>query len=344
MQVNDIYIMQYPCGLLNQGNTCYINSFLQLFFLCPELMEILNTKPKTRGTITNIFKTISRIIFSKGNEEGHVMKLTLFLNKFKEEYKNFFVMGRQQDSHEAIMLFILTLHEQLKETFTNKNLKFLMKEAAYIKKDIKKYRQSYKSIYENDYSAISNIFFGHTMSTLKCNNCNDVSQKIENFKELVLSIDDKDVNTLEQALDIFFNEEIIEDKKCEKCKKTKTTYRKYNIVSYPKYLFITFSRYKFNMQRLQYIKNQKFINFPNELDISNYIIENNDNKHMDDGSNYSLKGFINHMGVAGGGHYTATCKYPTGWYECDDENPRLLSQDLKDIHKRHAYILLYEKK
>jgi len=342
MQQNNKYIIQYPCGIINLGNTCYINSFLQLFMLCPELIEILDIKQKKAGTLTNVFKTIARVILQKGNEEGNIIKITLFINKFRQEYSQHFVAGRQQDSQEAIMLFILTLHEQLKETFTNKNLKSLMMKSAYVNGDVKSYREAYRSIYKNDYSAISDIFFGHTISSLCCSKCKDVSKKLENFKELALSIDDENVNTLEDALEGFFKEEIIEDKKCEKCNSINTTYRHYNIASYPKYLFIAFSRYRFNMKNLQHVKNQKFINFPDDLDISKYIVKNCRKKNVNNGSNYKLKGFINHMGAAGGGHYSSTCKYPEGWYECDDETIREIGDNLKDIHKRHAYILLYK--
>ena len=57
---------------------------------------------------------------------------------------------------------------------------------------------------------------------------------------------------------------------------------------------------------------------------------------------YDLYATVNHMGVAGGGHYTSFCQYKEDnkWFVKDDSR----SWAIEDIASPYVYILFYKKR
>ena len=64
----------------------------------------------------------------------------------------------------------------------------------------------------------------------------------------------------------------------------------------------------------------------------------------DDGreTRFDLFGIVNHFGSMRGGHYTASCRRPNGWYEFDDQRVRPGSWD----HTTYtaAYVLFFRRR
>ena len=147
---------------------------------------------------------------------------------------------------------------------------------------------------------------------------------------------------LYNCIELFSSEEILEgDNKwyCNECKQFRDVVKKMDIYKSPYYLIIQIKRFN-ELKKMPYDnnKNNTFIDFPiNDLDLSNYIIDDKYNKK------YNLIGVINHYGGNSFGHYTSYCLNNGKWYEFNDKSVNLIENE-KNIISLNAYILFYKRK
>ena len=87
------------------------------------------------------------------------------------------------------------------------------------------------------------------------------------------------------------------------------------------------------------------IDFPMEIDLSNYVLSNVNKTEQ---YIYSIYGVITHMGDSGeGGHFIAACKSPIDgyWYRYNDAFVTPITDFNKDIINFNTpYILFYQRK
>jgi ubiquitin carboxyl-terminal hydrolase 4/11/15 len=122
---------------------------------------------------------------------------------------------------------------------------------------------------------------------------------------------------------------------CTECKKHQKATKKMEIYHAPHILIIHLKRFTSNR------KIDVLVDFPiNDLDISNYVINNDDNLPL----TYDLFAISNHYGSMGFGHYTAFAKNPLdgNWYEFDDS--RVSKRSEKDLVSCNAFVLFYKRK
>ena len=84
----------------------------------------------------------------------------------------------------------------------------------------------------------------------------------------------------------------------------------------------------------------KSIDFPLELSLDNYVLENSNNKSLI----YDLIAVSNHSGSNFGGHYTTYAKnyINNKWYLFNDSIVREISD--KQLVSQNAYLLVYLKR
>ena len=309
-------------GLINLGNTCYLNSVFQLFFNCTEFNdEIKNVRitPEEKQKLILSYRTI--ILTKDGNIPEGVknFKITHFYEKYKKQFP--WLGGRQQDADECIQLLFDTFHEEMKYGASKRKFNRYMTDCI-----LSEYRGSARAelfnFCKDNYSPMNDFFFGATHTAITCQNCHHVCSKYEFFGNLQLSFGEED--TLDEIIENNYQPEKMEDYKCNECKKTNNI-KKVNIIGLPKYLCITLKRFNFDTKRNQFLKNNKLIEFDDETTICNI--------------KYKLNGIVNHSGAMNGGHYTSYNKYDDEWIQFDDEAFR----PAKTINKRNAYILMYER-
>lgn len=174
------------------------------------------------------------------------------------------------------------------------------------------------------------------ISNIECSECGFISSSFSN--NTILSLNINSCSSLDDCLKIFTNQEEINDYECSACKKKVKCYKIDKIWRPSKLLFIHLKR--FNQQPSgRVIKDNNYIDIPDILDISNYC----DNYMLTQNSlprKYVLRGFSNHHGGLGGGHYTADCRdiSTDEWYHFDDSNV----EKNNNLDKSSAYVLMYE--
>lgn len=325
-------LFKQPYGLINLGNTCYMNSILQILFSCDNFNKEVLQKDLKLGTMVNSYKFIIQRMIVRSNSESKIkkLKLTSFTNNFKKKFQH--ICNNQQDAHEALFYILGIYHTELKEKFTkkilNENIKEMICQSSIKEECVKQLN----ILYKNDYSIINKFFYGKLNNCVHCTACNNTINRVEIYKGIELSINE--CSNILECFEDYFKKETILDYKCNNCNKIACN-KQIQLLSAPQYLFITLKRFKYDFNRNHFNKNVDNIIYPIYINLNNYISGNNNCK-------YKLIGIVNHVGNLNSGHYYSHNNFNENWINCDDETITLLPKK-QLLDNRNAYILLYEK-
>jgi ubiquitin C-terminal hydrolase len=316
-------------GLINIGNTCFINSSIQCLNFTNLLTLYILNKDLQDNTIAFEWRKLLETLW-KGN--GCIAPNRFIHYIFKNTY---FIKGEQNDCSEYIRVFLdnmntcLSIHRSLQmnlDNITNENY-------------IKVYKNSvdnWNRNFKNKSSIISELFYGQTITQIICENCKKITHNFEVFNDIILSIDN-DTHTIYDCLKKNFDPEVLNTTsdniwKCDKCNVCSKSKKVHYIWKIPKILIISFKRYDKDLKKLH-----NLINFPlDNLNILRYCKGIYNNTPI-----YNLYSVINHYGDFYGGHYNAFCQHPdTNWYEFDDASVKQI--DTKDIITEYSYCLFYK--
>ena len=333
------------CGLANLGNTCFINSILQILLRISELNNLLNDK-SYRNRINNDINSLLLIEWDSLREEmmegiNEVISPNRFLMVIQHiaKIKNIDVFsGYYQNDVQEFLLFVIDcFHLALK-----KNIQITIKGVCQTKQDelaIKCYKKI-QQMYENDYSEIFNMFHGIHVSQI----FNESGDLISNNPETFYSIDlplpllnDNKNPSLEECFDLYTSDEILDEDNMyfdERINQKIVAKKKILFWSLPKILIIDIKRFSARI-----IKLQQLLNFPlDNFNLSKYVIGYNSDEYV-----YDLFGICNHSGGVSGGHYTSFVKDNNNWYLCNDTQI-IKVDDLNKIITPKAYCLFYKKR
>lgn len=145
---------------------------------------------------------------------------------------------------------------------------------------------------------------------------------------------------LYDCLEFFTSEEkLTEENKwyCPHCKEFVCANKKIDIWKLPTCLVIQLKR--FETSEIGSNKDDKLVDFPSTLDLSNYIANSSDK------AEYKLYAVSEHYGSLDNGHYTAKALVSNSkervWYSFDDQSARPV--DESKVHSNSAYVIFYEK-
>ena len=182
-------------GLVNLGNTCFLNSVLQSILHTPMLSEFftgdsvasLIHPSKDRGGVIlalELNALAKEIVANKFSKVNPLKFHKSFIRVFP-----FFDGVQQHDCHECLSAVLDTLHEELRRVGDNNVSNILSLENPVDKEfEMKEADEQWKSLQGNKGSLISDVCGGQSRRTLICEQCGNRKVLFEIFNNLSLPI------------------------------------------------------------------------------------------------------------------------------------------------------------
>lgn len=316
-------------GLDNIHYTCYLNTTLQCLFSIKNFRKnIVNEKYDSSNQLTSCLKQIidnkDKIKFLKTFIKHMMIKVDWF--RFLEH----------NDMHEFLLIFIDQLNQEIVKT-TNTHVTiphYKSLDDKYLKTSLfSNSIRDWKLSNKNENCWLNDMLSGQIVNQIICGHCNKIHHNFEIFREISLEITDT-CASLEDCMKEYFGKHYIniDDScnnkwKCDKCKETKKSLKSCKLIIEPEVLIISLKRFKHNNGR--FIKNNKKINIPGNLNLFDYCLSKN--------KQYNLNAIANHMGSLSGGHYNSYVKYDEKKYLIDDESVH----SVRDFSDNNAYTIFY---
>lgn len=338
------YITQSLTGLVNLGETCYMNTGLQNIIHCiPFMKQFLSVINEFKDImeqkiITNSFINLCMSLIKNDNYNTkfniNSYDPTIFRNNFCRNHKEY-ADHEQHDSLEFLRIFLDDISKELNQTKIISQYKELVTEGK------TKEQQNYE--YNNFYlcrenSVIVKVFYSQIMNIFRCE-CGDVSYSFEKILDIPLLFPKEIINKeihLNDLVNLYFNgEKISWSLSCQKCgQKNMERDKKIKLTILPD--VIIFSLQRFNP--ITGVKINKVITFEEIIDLKSYC--DNDFFNGEINTKYKLFGISNHSGTIDFGHYYSYTKVGDNWYEFNDSFVKLINLNLRS---KAAYFFFYEK-
>ena len=326
-------------GMMNLGNTCFINSTLQVLIHCKLFITYFLRKfdniNKESTPISYEFLLICINMLDISKENKKYIDITNFKESFGKKHPIFNGYA-QNDSQEFCRIFLEDISTELNEA-KNKNVyKTLTNSVG--KHKIFRDKEFDMNFKERETSIITYLFYSQIITTFKCTCGSEIYsfQKLLDFP-LLLPENIKKID-LKDLLNIYFKTEIVEfETECETCKE-KTKHHKITRISRPpEILIISLQRINESNQK----KNECLVTFPKLLNLYEFI---DHECGYDKESEYILFSFINHQGNMDFGHYYSYIQplNSKNWYEFNDSMVKHVTTGLTVFP--YAYALFYIKK
>jgi ubiquitin C-terminal hydrolase len=326
-------------GILNMGNTCYVNSTIQLLRASPEWNSYCVSTNFNELFNNNIDNNYKRVLYEYQDilkalwtaYKPAYIRPARFISEIKKIVKGTvyesFGIPIPNDSHEYLVYLLDNFHEALNnkseiEPINNPNMDMNIMA-----------KNGWNEFISKNNSPITDIFFGMTRKTIECESCNNKSYKWEVFNSLKIPCEG--ISFMEWIQNECKQDQI-DGYSCDKCN-SKTIAKIYtHLWKLPSNLFITLRRFTFdgrkNMTHCPY--NGEHINFKDL-----FAEESSDeSKNWE----YKLQGISDHHGSHLGGHYTAQLKHPITqeWWWIDDDKCHKIDEPK---YSGSNYIYLFRK-
>ncbi|XP_063228664.1 ubiquitin carboxyl-terminal hydrolase 36 isoform X2 [Bacillus rossius redtenbacheri] len=306
-------------GMINMGNTCYLNSTLQALFHVPALVNWLESdtdhldKCTANGNMECTICAMAKTLKNSHSKSGGVMKPFWIYNKLKMICKHM-THGTQEDAHEFMRYLIESM------------------EKAYLSRHKSKVLDNYSK----ETTPLNQIFGGYMRTEVECLQCHAVSTTFQHFQDLLLDV--RRASTLDDALAGYFCKERLDGDdayRCERCLRKVAATKKFCVQKPPLVLCLQLKRFSIMGGKIN-----KHVSFSQHLDLTRFLCPQSASKGQP--LTYRLVAMVNHMGTSiNCGHYTAIAQTSSGhFYHFDDSSVRPIS--LAAALEANAYIIIYE--
>ncbi|CAF3977974.1 unnamed protein product, partial [Rotaria sp. Silwood2] len=330
------------CGIVNIGNTCFMNSALQCLSNIADLtLYILKNRGFEKDlNMTNLLGTEGKVARAYANliqEMWSGTKSSVSASSVKQYVGDLcprFAGFNQQDSHEFLNVLLDGLHEDLK-------------------------REDMSDAVNDETSVISDIFHCKLRSTVRCFECPIIFESDESMSFLSLpvsknasqSIDrescprkgsSKSSIPLKKCFEGLFKSEILSKNGkwfCNNCNRLTEATKKLDLWTVPKVLILQLKRFTYDLSNNTKI--ETLVDYPlDSLNLSDFVT----NTDYDQNIRFDLIATSCHSGSLAGGHYTAYARnfLSNNWLHFNDHCVR--EAIIRDLVTANAYLLIYRQR
>ncbi|CAF0878697.1 unnamed protein product [Didymodactylos carnosus] len=301
------------CGLMNIGNTCYMNSALQCLNAIPPFinyflnLNIINNK----NTVSNVYNRLVKQMWSGQSKYAVPRQLKHVVGQQASTFADY----QQKDSQE----------------FMNSLLNIIQQKEH-------KSRQS---------SVINQLFSINIQSSVMCDQCKLSDSNMETTIFLPLPLPQEDgmdssLMTLEVLIEDFLKEDLLDgDYYCSRCDTMTKGIQKSDLcLPFPTVLIIQLKRFPFSGS---IEKVDTFIQYPiYNLNLNQYLTSKTTTNDCTEGQ-YNLIAVSSHSGTLQYGHYVTYGKHhqTKEWHLFNDQSIQPVNE--KVVLTNNAYVLVYLK-
>ncbi|KAJ8366502.1 hypothetical protein AAFF_G00353220 [Aldrovandia affinis] len=341
-------------GLINLGNTCFMNCIVQALTHTPLLRDFfLSDRHKCEMQADScLVCEMSQLFqeFYSGHRSPHIPFRLLHL---VWTHARHLAGYEQQDAHEFLIAALDVLHRHCKGDDNGK-----------------------KANNPNHCNCIiDQIFTGGLQSGVTCQVCQGVSTTIDPFWDISLDLpgsstpfwplspgsDGSAVNgeshvagptTLTDCLRRFTRPEHLGSSakiKCSGCHSYQESTKQLTMKKLPIVACFHLKRFEHSAKLRRKIST--YVSFPLELDMTPFMASSKDSRMngqyqsvdtLNNDNKYSLFAVVNHQGTLESGHYTTFIRqHKDQWFKCDDAI--ITKASIKDVLDSEGYLLFYHK-
>ncbi|KAK8620158.1 hypothetical protein V6N13_066641 [Hibiscus sabdariffa] len=350
----------YPLGLRglnNLGNTCFMNSVLQVLLHAPPLRNYFLSDRHSReqckkrsGEKLCLLCDIGALVSAMFSGDRSPYSPAQFLYSWWQHSSNL-ASYEEQDAHEFFISVLDVIHE--KES----------KVRNYSKDD-------------GDCQCIAHrTFSGLLRSDVMCRTCGFTSTTYDPCVDISLNLDTVNLSaadaaikplkpdekmglsTLSGCLNLFTRAERLgSDQKlhCQNCQELRDTSKQLSIKRHPLVLCLHIKRFEHSVVRKASRKVDRYLQFPFSLDMTPYlsssIIKRRfgnrlfalEYENADSSAEYDIFAVIAHSGMLESGHYVTYLRLKNQWYKCDDAWISEVDEGI--VRASQCYMLFYVQK
>lgn len=330
-----------PRGIHNLGNTCFLNTCLQILLHTHELHHLpfdICSTDKIESKFVEQWILFQKEMMNENPEPFSPNSLIQWIQHIaKIQNRLLFSEYSQNDMSEFLLFFMDCFHtcfQRSMETNIKGNIENETDEMATLCYSM------VSNTYSKEYSEINKLFYGISVSKLidTTENKTSLQMKPDFFFILDLPIDG---STIYSCIQKYITPELLENDNAwfnEKTGQKQDVYKQTIFWSFADILVISLNR--FCMIDNHPSKNMHLVEFPiDNLDLSSFVHGYNQASYQ-----YELYGISNHVGDIMGGHYSAFIKNEKNeWFYCDD-NVIQSVDNISLMITPMAYCLFYRKK